>query len=354
VTAPEARPEVRLGIVGLGLAARLVVDALIDDPRVAIVAGADPVEISRLEFAARTGAVVYPEAAALCADPGVDAVWVASPTRFHREHVDAAAAEGKDVIVEKPMAPSVEDCDAMVTAAEKVGVLLIAGGVRSLDPAFAAMRRVIDDGALGTLHHVSATAHTGWLVRERSPADLDESRGGGIVFNQAPHQVDTVRLLAGGRAVRSVAASTGTWSERRPVTGHFRAELEFADGVTAELSYDGHGYLRSTELVRTGDSPSLVLADAGLVIASGSRGAVRAAGDHLELVTDDGSREVPVHPGDATTEAVAELLAARRPGAAPPLHSGEWGRTTLAVVAAIVESARTRTRVLLTEEGPIT
>ncbi|MFC4946667.1 Gfo/Idh/MocA family protein [Pseudonocardia sp. GCM10023141] len=351
MSAPEGRPEIRLGIVGLGLAARMVLDSLVDDPRIAVVAGADPAEPSRAEFARRTGAAAYPDVAELLDAPGVDAVWVASPTRFHRAHVEAAAAAGKDVIVEKPMAPTVDDCAAMVTAADKAGVLLVAGGVRSLDPAFAAMRDVIGSGALGTLRHLSATAHTGWLLRDRAPADLDESLGGGIVFNQAPHQVDTVRLLAGGAAVRSVLATTATWSERRPVVGQFRAELDFDGGLTAVLCYDGHGYLRSTDLVRVEGPASSVLADAGLVVASGSRGAVRPHGDHLQLVTDDGAQDIPISPGDATTGAVAELLAARRPGAGPPRHCGEWGRATLEVVAAIGESARTRTRVLLAEKG---
>lgn len=345
----EAPAGIRIGVVGLGLAAGMVIDALADHPRVSVVAGADPDEGSRRGFVARTGAAVFPDVDALCADPDIDAVWVASPTRFHREHTEIAAAAGKNVVVEKPMAPTVADCDAMVLAAGKAGVRLVAGGVRSLDPAFTAMREIVESGALGTLRHLSATAHTGWLRRDRSAADLDESRGGGIVFNQAPHQVDTVRLLAGGRSVRSVWATAATWSERTPVTGHFRAELDLGDDLTAVLSYDGHGYLRSTDLVRTNGTPSLVLADAGLVVASGSRGAVRAAGDHLQLVTDDGDQEIPIGPGDATTEAVAELLAPT-----PPRHSGEWGRDTLAVVAAIVESARTRTRVLLPEEGPVT
>lgn len=350
----EVRPEMRLGIVGLGLAARMVVESLATDPRVAVVAGADPAASARTEFADRTGAAVYADVGSMCAHGCVDAVWVASPTRFHREHVETTVQAGKDVIVEKPMAPSVADCDAMVAVAEKAGVRLIAGGVRSLDPAFAAMHEIVESGVLGHLRHLSATAHTGWLLRDRSPADLDESLGGGIVFNQAPHQVDTVRLLAGGRAIRSVLATTATWSERTPVIGHFRAELEFADDVTAVLSYDGHGYLRSTDLVRTGGATSPVLADAGLVVASGSRGAVRVAGDHLEVITDDGAEDVPLREGDATTEAVTELLVTRSPGGAAPRHSGEWGRATLETVVAIAESARTRTRVPLVERGPNT
>lgn len=349
-----SQPPVRLGIAGLGLAGRMVADSLETDDRVVIIAGADTAAEARRAFAARRGAKVYSDVDRLLRDSDVDTVWVASPTRLHREHTEAAARAGKDVIVEKPMAASVVDCDAMVAVAAKTGVRLLAAGVRSLDPAFAAMREVVESGKIGRLRHVSASAHTGWLRRERSPADMDEALGGGIVFNQAPHQVDIIRLLAGGRLARSVLATTANWSGAGEPIGHFRAEIEFEDDVTAVLTYDGYGYLHSTDLIATRGGPSLVLADAGLVIASGSRGAVRPAGDHLQLVTEDGARDVPVRPGDATTEAISELLTARNPAGPVPRHVGEWGRDTLEIVAAILESASSRARVYLSGKGPDT
>lgn len=342
---------VRLGIAGLGLAATMVLDGTCGDPRVMVTGGADPDAGTRRAFTARTGAPAHASVEDLCAAPDVDAVWVATPTRFHRAHVEAAAAASKHVVVEKPMAPSLADCDAMIAAAQRAGVVLIAGGVRSLDPAFAVMRAVIGAGAIGRLRHVAVSAHTGWMRRERTPAEMDETLGGGIVFNQAPHGIDTIRLIADGRAATSVHAATAAWTGSR--VGHFRADLTFADRVTATLTYDGYGYLRSTDMVTTsGDVPSLVLADAGLVIASGSTGAVRPAGDRLHVVGDDGAREVPVPPGDATTEAVSELVAALGPRGTPPRHSGEWGRATLEIVVALLESARTGERVPIGRSGP--
>jgi phthalate 4,5-cis-dihydrodiol dehydrogenase len=328
----------RLGVAGLGLAGSMVLDGVRDDHRVTVTAGADPDERTRAAFTQRSGAPAYPSVEELCRDPGVDAVWIATPTRFHRGHVEAAAAAGKHAIVEKPMAASVDDCDAMIAAAARADVLLVAGGVRSLDPALVAMREVVESGAIGRLRHVSASAHTGWMLRERSAVEMDEALGGGIVFNQAPHQIDTIRVLVGGRAVLGVRAETAAWSETRAGTGAFRASILFEDGITARLDYDGYGYLRSSDLVGIGPSP--VLADAGLVIASGSRGAVRPGEKHLQIVGDDGEQEVPIPLGDATTGAISELVAALCPGAPAPLHSGEWGRATLALVVAILESAR--------------
>jgi phthalate 4,5-cis-dihydrodiol dehydrogenase len=333
----------RLAVAGLGLAGSMVLDGVRDDPRVTITAGADPSERSRHEFAKRTGAVAYRSVEELCVAPDVDAVWIATPTRFHRLHVETAAAARKHVIVEKPMAASVADCDVMIAAAAGADVRLVAGGVRSLDPTFTAMRAVIESGAIGQLRHVSASAHTGWMLRPRSAAEMDEALGGGIVFNQAPHQIDTVRLLVGGRAALSVRAETAAWSDTRAGTGSFRADILFEDGITARLDYDGYGYLRSIGMI--GSAPPQVVADAGMVIASGSRGAVRPAEKYLHVVGDDGEREVPIPTGDATTGAVSELAAALRPGAPAPLHSGEWGRATLALVVAILESARSGSRI---------
>jgi phthalate 4,5-cis-dihydrodiol dehydrogenase len=200
---------------------------------------------------------------------------------------------------------------------------------------FAGMREVIDSGAVGRPRHIQATSHTAWMRRPRTPTEMDVRLGGGIVFNQAPHQIDTVRVLLGRRAALNIAARTEEWSDTRPGVGHYRADIEFQGDLHATLSYDGYGYLRTTEMA---------LADAGLVIVSGSRGAVRPGGNSLCVIDDDGRREVPVRAGDANTEAISELVAAIEHGRPPP-HSGEWGKATLEIVVALLESARQGRRI---------
>ena len=220
----------RIGVVGLGLAGRLVVSALVDDPRVVFVAGADPNPESRSWFEAATDGIAHSSVEDLCS-AGLDAIWVATPTRMHREHVLLAVASGADVVVEKPMAVSVDDCDAMVTAAGAAEVHLLAGGVRSLDPAFRAMRQVIESGRIGALRTVQSASFTSWLVRSRATPDLDEALGGGLLFSQAPHQLDVVRTLASGARVASVRARAGAWSKARPGVGYYAADVEL-EGAT--------------------------------------------------------------------------------------------------------------------------
>src|SRR6266550_7964293 len=94
---------------------------------VEVVAGADVVPATLERFSERfLEAKTYDSAEALCRDPNVDAVWVSSPNRFHAEHTILAANHGKHVVVEKPMAISLEQAEEMVRAAEKNGVKLMA------------------------------------------------------------------------------------------------------------------------------------------------------------------------------------------------------------------------------------
>src|SRR5215813_7740909 len=85
------------------------------------------------------------------------------------------------------------------------------------------------------------------LLKPRMPEELDETLGGGVVYRHAPHLIDTVRLLGGGR-VRSVRASVGRWLAERPCPGNFSAYLEFEDGTPATIAYNGYGYFDTSEL----------------------------------------------------------------------------------------------------------
>ena len=85
---------------------------------------------------------------------------------------------------------------------------------------------------------------TDYLYRPRRPEELDTAQGGGVVFGQAPHQVEVVRLLGGGR-VRSVRAMTARPDARRPTEGIYAAFLTFEDGAFATLTYSGMGHFDS-------------------------------------------------------------------------------------------------------------
>ena len=184
----------------------------------------------------------------LCADPNVEVIYVATPHQHHAEHVRLATAQGKHVLVEKPIALTIADSEAMIAAARAAGVHLIVGHSHSFDAPVLRTRALIDSGAYGAVRMITAFNYTDYLYRPRRPEELDTAQGGGALFNQAPHQVDIVRLLGGGR-VASVRAMTGAWDTARPTEGAYAALLTFENGAFASLSYSGYGHFDSDEFV---------------------------------------------------------------------------------------------------------
>ena len=94
----------RLGVAGLGRAFSVMLPTFTRHPSVRLVAAADTRAEARARFAKDFSAKAYGTVADLCADPAVDAVYVATPHQFHREHATLAAKAGKHLLIEKPMA----------------------------------------------------------------------------------------------------------------------------------------------------------------------------------------------------------------------------------------------------------
>src|SRR6185503_12422512 len=91
-------------------------------------------------------------------------------------------------------------------------------------------------------------AFTDWIVRPRSAEEQDPDQGAGVVWRQTPHQVDSMRLIGGGM-VRSVRGTTKADTSYRPFTTFYSAYLEFEDGTPAYVFHDGKGYFFTGELV---------------------------------------------------------------------------------------------------------
>ncbi len=107
---------VRMGIAGLGLAGAFMIRAAAIHPHFVLAAAMDPQPAPRQAFSQRFGARVYDDFRGLCEDPDVEAVYVSSPHRFHAEQAIAALAHGKHVLVEKPLALTMDECNAVVAA----------------------------------------------------------------------------------------------------------------------------------------------------------------------------------------------------------------------------------------------
>lgn len=393
-----------MGVIGLGRASTSMLPSLAAHPGVKVVAAADVRPDARQKFAREFQAQTFDRAEALCSSPDVDAVYIATPHQFHAEHVLLAAEHGKHALVEKPMALTLEDCDRMIAAAERTGVRLQVGPTHGSDPAVLEMHRIIESGEVGRVGMVLSFDYTNFLYRPRRPEELDTSLGGGIIFNQVPHQIDIVRLLAGG-SVRSVRAVTGVWDKSRPTEGSHMTFLDFSNGAAATVVYSGYdqfdsdemhfwigeggnnkapeeGYGRARQALRAASSPAEEAAmkaatgyggarqkraggtaeggerhhpHFGVTLVSGEGGDLRASPDGVFVYGPEGRREVPVPLGRAVPDkgrVVDEFHAAIVEGA-PLIHDGQWGKATLEVCLGILESARTRREVILSQAGSL-
>ena len=232
----------RLGVVGLGRAFTLMLPTFVHDSRIQLVGATDPIAAARAQFSSDFGAPVYETIDALCANPDVEAVYIASPHQFHADHVCRVAAYGKHALVEKPMALTLEECTRMVDAAQRAGVHLIVGHSHSFNAPIKRCREIIDSGVYGAVKMITALNYTDFLYRPRRPEELDTQAGGGVIHSQATHQIDIVRLLGGG-LVQSVRAHTGAWDASRPTEGAYGGWLGWTFrriGSAASLGGQSH------------------------------------------------------------------------------------------------------------------
>lgn len=371
--------RIRLGIAGLGFGTNLTLPDILRHSGYVITAGADPRPAARDAFTRAFGAAAYATVAELCASPDVDLVYVCTPAYLHAEQAVLAAEHGKHVLVEKPMALSAEECGRMLRAAQARRVKLFYGHTHSYDPPIRAMRRLIASGVYGSVRMISMLTYTDLLYRARAEWEMDTAKGGGVVYIQAPHQIDIARYLADA-PVFSVQAGTFMLDPARPTEGAYSAHLRFANGAVAALSYSGYGRFDSAELHHwvgedghprdpathadtvaafrgRRDEPSarearrfgIAMPDPaeppghqtfGFLLVGLERADLRQSPRGIFVHADGAVREeqVPLSPSGRTL--MLDEIHASLTRDAPPSHDGAWGCATVAVCEAMLASSK--------------
>ncbi len=396
--------NIRMGMLGIGVGGAEILPAMDNTPGIELYAGADINPVTRDRFQEKyPEAKVYDSIETLCADPDVDAVWISTPNRFHAPHTIYALEHGKHVVVEKPMALSIDEAAAMNEASAKYNRILTAGHTDSYSFHIRAMRRIINSGRLGKLSSLQAIAFTDWIVRPRSAEEQDPAQGAGVVWRQTPHQVDSLRLIGGG-LVRSVRGTTKADVAYRPFSTFYSAYLEFEDGTPAYVFHDGKGYFFTGQLVNgeensrysweqrrelrramnagmrddEADKQALRIGgenagnqfaetdtrpraprfmgnpDAGIVLVSAEKGAIRASPHGVFVYDEDGQHDVDlsVNSSPGLGGRQGELVEFRKSimEGKPPFHDGRWGMATLEVALAIMQSGQERREIMLSHQ----
>jgi predicted dehydrogenase len=225
----------KIGIVGAGLRGRLFADALRDQPGVTVVGFAEPSE--RTAAAARddTGLAVLPSHAALLSDLDPDAVIIATPDFAHREAAVDVASTGKHLLIEKPLATTLDDAHAIAEAVRAGGGRCLVGFENRWNPHALKAHEAIAAGTLGRPITSSAVLSNSYFVPTQM---LSWASASSPAWFLMPHTLDLLSWLNDSRVASvSAIASDGVLAARGIATRDvFHALITFENGATASLS----------------------------------------------------------------------------------------------------------------------
>jgi predicted dehydrogenase len=216
----SANGLLRVGVVGVGVMGSNHARVLAELPGIALAGIVDPDEKQRQFVCEALGCAGYPDIEGLLA-AGVDALTIAAPTHLHRELAMASIRRGVHVLVEKPIASSVEEGNAIIAAAQKAGVTLMVGHVERFNPAVEAVKDAVRDEDILSI----AITRVGPFPPRMSNV--------GVVIDLAVHDIDLIRWFTDSEIVEVQPQLKSAIAEREDI-----ALLQFrtASGVLAHIN----------------------------------------------------------------------------------------------------------------------
>lgn len=320
----SARLEV--GLLSCGNMARTLAQACNRLERAHVARVCDVVPEAAKAFGEQLGVPWTDRAEEVLADPAIGAVIVATPNFTHADLVVQAAAAGKHIFCEKPLALSVGDCDRMIAAARGAGVHLCVGQVLRYLPVFDRMKRLIDGGTIGAPFAMRISRLGGW--GEKAGWRQRRETCGGPLFEVNAHELDYMRYVLGEP---ETVYATGS---QTVVQG-----TDFEDTAFVSVRFAGgrHAVLHSSIGAALGGYTGLI---------QGSEGTIAFTNwpSRIEWKRFDGQSEVipadQITAPDAHERELSHLVEAALDGRAPAI-SGADGRAVVAMAEAATNSMRT-------------
>ncbi len=344
----SGRETVNFAVVGLGIG-QTHCQAIQATPgaRLVAVCAADSATLERV--AADYQVDGYSDYNQLFERPDVDVVCVCTPSGTHAQVGIAAARAGKHVLCEKPLDISLEKADALIAACKQAGVYLGAVFQNRFHPVSLAIKSAIDQGKLGRI--VYADAHLYWYRADSYFSGGDPKGwhgtwaldGGGAFINQGIHSIDLIQWLVG--PVKSVFTKAGTFTHRIETEDVGTSTITFESGAIGNITCMTSAYPGLTnDFHFVGEHGSIVMRDHKLVTW-------RIKGESREAEAAEEQRMIEAYSASGPNPAfdpkivgghgahIDDMVKAIREGHEPVLN-GERARPALALVLAILESAR--------------
>ena len=354
---------VRTALIGCGKVGALHAAALASLPESTLVAVCDSSVERAAQFATRFGGKRFHDVSLMLRDSGAEAVFICTPHPLHVEPAVLAANAGVHALVEKPMASNLRDCDAMIAASQKAGVLLSVMSQRRFYEPVLRMKAALDAGKIGR-PVLGVFLMFSWRDQAYYQSDPWRGRwdteGGGVLVNQSPHQLDLLRWFMG-----DISEVTGFWANLNhpyiEVEDTAVASLKFRNGglgsIVTSLSQKP-GLFTKVHLHGSNGASSGVETDRGATFIAGlSKISEPPLNDlwtipgeeHLlpEFQAADRSRFTSIDPvAHYHAVQIRDFLNAIRTGRRP-LVTAEDGRAVVKLFSAIYESNSKRAAVKL-------
>ena len=228
----------KIGIVGAGAIGKSHKRAIMENDKCELTAVCDINKESALVVAEETNARVYEDYKDMAANEKLDAVIINLPHFLHKDVSVYFLERGFNVLVEKPMANTKEECEEMVAAAEKSGVHLVVGHVQKYHDCYRVLRDMIKEGKLGKLCSITETRNQDYFPN-RPAWFLDKKQsGGGIITNFGAHTLDKVMYTA-DLGIEEVYAVGNNFMSDHDVSASVQLLVKFTGGVSGAFTYCG-------------------------------------------------------------------------------------------------------------------
>ncbi len=320
----------RVGLIGCGGMGRSLGRQLITLDSTRLVGVADVASEAADRASEELGAPAYTDVDAFLSGVKLDAVIIATPGFQHRPLAEAAAARGLQIFVEKPMAPTVADCDAMSRAAEAAGVTLMVGQVLRYYPCWWQILELVRSGAIGDPWGVTITrmggGWDGWPHAWRNSLAMS----GGLLMAVNAHEIDFMTQVA-GEVTEVYAVANHFNDDGCDYPSLYFVSLKFASGAV--------GLLHSSTVATVPDLSGKVQGSEGTIVYTDGFGAgeIRWARRQDEVQT---IRVADIRVENPLRKELRLFFEAIRGTGSVPIPPDE-GRRNVAVAEAAYESART-------------
>lgn len=333
-----------IGIIGAGAIGRAHAHVIAGSGFCRLAGIADPTEAGRA-FAQEVGVPSFADHAALIASARPDAVIVATPNDTHLPISLDAIAAGIPVLVEKPIANTVAEGEAIAAAAARAGVPVLVGHHRRYNPIIQTARRVLAEGRLGRLTNLSVL-YTFYKHDQYFEMGWRRRAGGGPILINLIHEIDLIRFVCG--EITSVQALTSNAVRGFEVEDSAAVVLRLANGALGTISLSDTAVAPWSWDLASGEGANYPAQSSPITthFLSGTEGSLTLPGlDHWRY---DGERSwlrpiardtVPVERASPYVAQIRHLCAVIR-GEESPLVSAIDGTSTLRATLAVVEAAR--------------